>query len=199
MAASGGELHHLPKAPFSVHARGVQLLDRGRLLDGPYIGLSAFRSLRDISGSLYTFVLIQASCQARCGECILLSGMAEQQSSSRQRSAPQSASSWRQRAPVLPTERSKLGRCLQEKAPKRATATVRQGHCSAGLAERVELADNRGQRGLLRIHTAQWPGGDRGLDGAGVCGAAAALRPRLVGLPAAGGGAARFGRRRAPD
>ena len=67
MAANGGELHHLPKAPFSVHARGVQLLDRGRLLDGPYIGLSAFRSLRDISGSLYTFVLIQASCQADCG------------------------------------------------------------------------------------------------------------------------------------
>ncbi|KAK9846324.1 hypothetical protein WJX81_001504 [Elliptochloris bilobata] len=54
-----GELHHLPKAPFSVHARGVQLLDRGRLLDGQYIGLSAFRSLRDISGSLYTFLLIQ--------------------------------------------------------------------------------------------------------------------------------------------
>ena len=64
MAANGGELHHLPKAPFSVHARGVQLLDRGRLLDGPYIGLSAFRSLRDISGSLYTFVLIQASSQS---------------------------------------------------------------------------------------------------------------------------------------
>ena len=67
MAANGGELQHLPKAPFSVHARGVQLLDHGRLLDGPYIGLSAFRSLRDISGSLYTFVLIQASFQAGHG------------------------------------------------------------------------------------------------------------------------------------
>lgn len=57
------ELHHLPKAPFSVHARGVQLIDRGRLLDGQYIVLSAFRSLRDISGSLYTFILIQARTQ----------------------------------------------------------------------------------------------------------------------------------------
>jgi len=37
----------------------VQLLDHGRLMDGQYIGLSAFRSLRDISGSLYTFLLIQ--------------------------------------------------------------------------------------------------------------------------------------------
>ncbi len=55
-----GAMEDQPKAPFSVHARGVQLLDHGRLMDGQYIGLSAFRSLRDISGSLYTFLLIQA-------------------------------------------------------------------------------------------------------------------------------------------
>ncbi len=46
-------------APFSVHSRGVQLFDGYRILDCQYVGLTIFRSLRDISGSLWTFSLCQ--------------------------------------------------------------------------------------------------------------------------------------------
>ena len=63
----------------------------------------------------------------------------------------------------------------------------------AGLAERVELSNNYRQRGFLRVRAAARPGrGDR-LDGARVCGAAAAVRPGMVGLPAARGRPARPG------
>ena len=46
-------------APFSVHSRGVQLFDQNRCFDCQYVGLSIFRSLRDISGALWTFLLVQ--------------------------------------------------------------------------------------------------------------------------------------------
>lgn len=46
-------------APFSVHSRGVQLFDGYRFLDCQYVGLTIFRSLRDISGSLWTFLICQ--------------------------------------------------------------------------------------------------------------------------------------------
>lgn len=46
-------------APFSVHSRGVQLFDLYRCLDCEFVGLTIFRSLRDISGSLWTFLIIQ--------------------------------------------------------------------------------------------------------------------------------------------
>ncbi|KAK9810038.1 hypothetical protein WJX72_003856 [[Myrmecia] bisecta] len=46
-------------APFSMHARGVQLLDINRLLDVPHQLKAAFRHLRDVSSALYTFLLIQ--------------------------------------------------------------------------------------------------------------------------------------------
>jgi hypothetical protein len=48
----------------------VQLFDRARLLDCSYTGISAFRSLRDISGSLWTFLIVQVRwlffCQLNC-------------------------------------------------------------------------------------------------------------------------------------
>ena len=54
---------HVPQvsrsAPFSVHSRGVQLFDVYRFSDCQYVGLTIFRSLRDISGSLWTFLICQ--------------------------------------------------------------------------------------------------------------------------------------------
>lgn len=47
-------------APFSLHSRGVQLLDTTRLLDVPHQLKSASRHLRDLLSSLWVFVLIQS-------------------------------------------------------------------------------------------------------------------------------------------
>lgn len=47
-------------APFSLHSRGVQLLDTTRLFDVPHQLKSASRHLRDLLSSLWVFVLIQS-------------------------------------------------------------------------------------------------------------------------------------------
>lgn len=47
-------------APFSLHSRGVQLLDTTRLFDVPHQGRSASRHLRDLLSSLWVFVIIQS-------------------------------------------------------------------------------------------------------------------------------------------
>ncbi|CAL5222534.1 g4909 [Coccomyxa viridis] len=46
-------------APFSVHSRGVMLFDQHRFLDGKFIGLGIFRSLRDMSGSAFQLLMAQ--------------------------------------------------------------------------------------------------------------------------------------------
>ena len=59
-AFPGEGVRNSRSAPFSLHARGVQLLDTTRLLDGPHQFKSAFHSLRDLLSSFYVFLLIQS-------------------------------------------------------------------------------------------------------------------------------------------
>lgn len=47
-------------APFSLHSRGVQLLDTTRLFDTPHQLRSASRHLRDLLSSLWVFFLLQS-------------------------------------------------------------------------------------------------------------------------------------------
>lgn len=59
-AFPGEGVRNSRSAPFSLHARGVQLLDTTRLLDGPHQFKSACHSLRDLLSSFYVFLLIQS-------------------------------------------------------------------------------------------------------------------------------------------
>lgn len=56
----GDGVRNSRSAPFSLHSRGVQLLDTTRLFDAPHQIKSASRHLRDLLSSLYVFALIQS-------------------------------------------------------------------------------------------------------------------------------------------
>ena len=46
-------------APFSVHSRGVHMGELGRRLDCGYSAVSLYSCVRDVSGALRTFLLLQ--------------------------------------------------------------------------------------------------------------------------------------------
>lgn len=56
----GDGVRNSRSAPFSLHSRGVQLLDTTRLFDATHQIKSASRHLRDLLSSLYVFALIQS-------------------------------------------------------------------------------------------------------------------------------------------
>lgn len=56
----GDGVRNSRSAPFSLHSRGVQLLDTTRLFDAPHQIKSASRHLRDLLSSLYVFALVQS-------------------------------------------------------------------------------------------------------------------------------------------
>lgn len=56
----GDGIRNSRSAPFSLHSRGVQLLDTTRLFDAPHQIKSASRHLRDLLSSLYVFALVQS-------------------------------------------------------------------------------------------------------------------------------------------
>ncbi len=56
----GDGIRNSRSAPFSLHSRGVQLLDTTRLFDAPHQIRSALRHFRDLLSSLYVFALIQS-------------------------------------------------------------------------------------------------------------------------------------------
>lgn len=56
----GDGIRNSRSAPFSLHSRGVQLLDTTRLFDAPHQLRSASRHLRDLLSSLYVFALVQS-------------------------------------------------------------------------------------------------------------------------------------------